>query len=44
MVGLELQNLLEERECLWIKALVGEVIGNAGVLLDAPVQLVGANV
>ena len=44
VVGLELEDLLVERRGLWIEPLFGEVIGNAGVLLDALFDLLGAHV
>ena len=44
VVGLELEDLLVERGGLWIEPFVGEVIGDARVLLDALVELLGADV
>jgi hypothetical protein len=44
VIRLELEDLLEERERLWIKALFGEVIGDPGVLLDTLVDLFRAYV
>ena len=44
VVGLELEDLLVERRRLWIEPLVREVIGDAGVLLDAFLELLGADV
>ncbi len=44
VVGLELEDLLEERRGLRIEALVREVIGDAGVLLEALLDLLGADV
>jgi hypothetical protein len=44
VIRLQLEDLLEERDRLWIEALFGEVIGNARVLLEALVDLLGADV
>ncbi len=44
VVRLDLEDFLVERRGLWIEPLVGEVIGNAGVLLDALFDLLGAHV
>ena len=44
LIGLELEDLLEERQGLWIEALFREVIGDARVLLEAFVDLLGAYV
>ena len=44
VIGLELEDLLEEREGLGIEALFREMIGDARVLLEAFVDLLGAHV
>jgi hypothetical protein len=44
VVRLDLEDLLVERRGLWIEALAGQVIRDAGVLLDALLDLLGAHV
>ena len=44
LFGLELEDLLEEREGLGIEALFGEVVRDARVLLETLVDLLGAHV
>ncbi len=44
LVRLELENLLVESGGLWIEALARQVVGDARVLRDAFVELIGADV